>query len=33
MRPGWKKEVLLINLIEDGDRGGLDDFVFQGRDP
>src|SRR6266478_6081981 len=27
------EKVLLIDLIEDGGHGVLDDFVFQGRDP
>jgi hypothetical protein len=27
------QKVFLVNLVEDGDHGLLDDFVFQGRDP
>src|SRR5204863_9865984 len=27
------QKVFLVNLIEDGDHGLLDDFVFQGRNP
>src|SRR5215470_15075198 len=30
---GESQKILLINLVEDGDHGLLDDFVFQGRDP
>src|SRR5438046_10503135 len=26
------QKVFLVNLVEDGDHGMLDDFVFQGRD-
>ena len=29
---GESEKVLLVNLIEDGDHGLLDDLVFQGRD-
>ena len=27
------EKVFLVNLVEDGDHGLLDDLVFQGRDP
>jgi hypothetical protein len=30
---GETEKVLFVNLVEDGDRGLLDDFVFQCRDP